>query len=286
MSEPAVTSIVVLTMGDRNRELAELVESLASQQPFDGVLVGNGTAPSEFPGWRSIALDENIGISAGRDHGARLARGQLLAFIDDDAKNLTDDLLAVASRAFDDDPTLGAIALRVVVEGTDRSLSEWQPRIRGRGQLRPGDVTSFHGAAHIVRADVYDEVGGYPHNFWYAHEETDLAWRVLDAGYRIAYRPDLVLSHPETKPSRHDKHLWYSARNRIWLARRHLPLPLALLYAMNWFVIQLIRCRGRKEAGSVLAGTVEGVRSSPGVRKPISWRTAATMTRLGRPPIF
>lgn len=286
VSDSLSVSVIVLTMGDRPAELEELVASFTSCQPFQGVLVGNGVAPPQFPGWDSYELEENIGISAGRAYGADQATGDLLAFIDDDAKNLTSDLLQRARSAFAAEPDLAAIALRVVVEGTDRSLSEWQPRIRGRGETVPGDVTSFHGAAHIVRAEAYRAVGGYPDNFWYAHEETDLAWRLLDTGGRIAYRPDLVLSHPPTKPSRHNKHLWYSARNRIFLARRHLPLPWAIAYAAVWLAIQILRCRSFDDVKAVLRGTAAGAREPAGARAPISWQTITRMTRLGRPPLI
>jgi len=282
----ATVSVIVLTMGDRPRELDELVASLEAEQPFDGVLVGNGVEPPTYPGWRSFPLAENVGISAGRARGAEFAEGDVLVFVDDDATSVTPGLLAACRDAFEQDSSVGALALRVVVEGTDRSLSEWLPRLRGRRELEPGDVTSFHGAAHAVRASAYDDVGGYPDNFWYAHEETDLAWRILDAGHRIAYRPDLVLTHPLTKPSRHDRHLWFSARNRIWLARRHLPIVLAGIYALTWCTIQFARCRSGREVRSVAAGTWTGIRSDPGGRRPIGWRTVMRMTRAGRPPVI
>ncbi len=285
MLKPTV-SVIVLTMGNRPRELDALIASFDDQQPFDGVLIGNGVEPPAYSGWRSMALDDNIGISAGRAYGATSSDGDLLAFIDDDAKNLTPTLLADVQSVFAADPALGAIALRVVVEGTDRSPSEWQPRIRGRGQHTTGDVTWFPGGAHVILASVYAAVGGYSDNFWYSHEETDLAWRILDAGYRITYRPDLTLSHPETQPSRHNKHLWFSARNRIWLARKHLPVAMAGIYVAVWLGIQLVRCRALADVKGVLDGTWAGLRESPGYRRPMSWRTVWTMTRLGRPPLI
>jgi len=285
MSKPSV-SVIVLTMGNRPDELDALIESLADQQPFDGVLIGNGVTPPTREGWRSITLHENIGISAGRACGASHARGDVLVFIDDDALNLTPTLLADVRESFGADPTLGAMALRIVVAGSDRSLSEWQPRIRGREQDEPGDVTWFAGGAHGLRSSVYHHVGGYADNFWYSHEETDLAWRILDAGYHIAYRPDLTVSHPMTKPSRHDQNLWFSARNRIWLARKHLPAVLAVTYSATWLAIQLLRSRRLTEVKAVLEGTWAGLRERPGDRQPMSWQTVWTMARLGRPPLI
>ena len=35
---------------------------------------------------------------------------------------------------------------------------------------------------------VFDEVGGWPGEFRFVHEGVDLAWRVLDAGYRVLYQ--------------------------------------------------------------------------------------------------
>lgn len=278
-------SVIVMTMGDRPDELTALIASFDEQEPFEGVLIGQGTDPGSYPGWRTIPLDANLGISGGRRYGASAASGELLVFIDDDARNLTPNLVAEVRSAFAADPSLGAIALRLVIEGTDRSPSEWQPRIRGRGPDRAGPVTWFPGGAHVIRATAYHEVGGYADNFWYSHEETDLAWRLLDAGYRIAYRPDLRLSHPATKPSRHRLHLWYSARNRIWLARKHLPAAIGIVYVTVWLVIQLLRSRSGADVRGVLDGSWAGLKESPGLRHPMRWRTVGTMFRLGRPPL-
>ena len=136
--------------------------------------------------------------------------------------------------------------------------------MRGHGDRTPGDVTAFHGAAHAVRASVYRAVGGYPDELFYGHEETDLAWRILDAGYTIAYRPDLVLEHPRTKPSRHRNYLWYFARNRVWIARRNLPFPLIVDVSGGAAFIQLAAVRALGEVNGVVArGTVAGIRSMP-----------------------
>lgn len=286
MSEHRLVSVIVLTMGDRPEELDKLVASLQPQQPFDGVLIGNGVTPRSYPGWRSISLERNVGIAAGRAIGADEASGEVLVFLDDDACVVSPDLVERCQHAFATQPDLGAIAMRVVVEGTTRSLSEWQPRLRGVRQDDAGDVTWFAGGAHAVRASAYHQCGGYDRNFWYAHEETDLAWRLLDRGYRIAYEPDLVVSHPFATPARHRDSLWYSARNRVWVARKHLPIPLAVLYCAMWLVVQLGRCRAREEVAHVLRGSWAGMTHGVGPRQPMRWRTVLTMTRLGRPPII
>ncbi|MDD9272311.1 TetR family transcriptional regulator, partial [Paenibacillus sp. GCM10023248] len=79
-----------------------------------------------------------------------------------------------------------------------------------------------------------DEVGDWPAEFFFAHEETDLAWRAADAGWRILYAPELRLRHPKTPPARHAIYYRVNARNRVWLARRRLPLALVPVHLGVW----------------------------------------------------
>ena len=72
-----------------------------------------------------------------------------------------------------------------------------------------------------------DQIGGWPAHFFFGHEETNMAWRALDAGWEILYQPDIVLQHPKTSPARHAVYYRNNARNRVWLARRRLPAPTA-----------------------------------------------------------
>jgi hypothetical protein len=146
------------------------------------------------------------------------------------------------------------------------------------------EVTTFLGGACIVRRAVLDDVGGFPDDFFYAHEETSLAWRALDAGWRIRYAGDLSVYHPVTSPARHAHYYYLTARNRVLLARRHLPWPMALIYLGVWGFASLLRA---KPDGLMptLRGFAEGFRHPLGSRKPMSWRTVLRMTRLGRPPI-
>jgi GT2 family glycosyltransferase len=130
------------------------------------------------------------------------------------------------------------------------------------------------------------QIGGWPDEFFFAHEETDLAWRALDAGWRIVYEPALVLQHPRTSPTRHAVFYRMVARNRVWLAKRHLPAALVPVYLGVWLLLTLARTRSATGLRAWFAGFAEGVRRPCGPRRPIRWRTAARMTRLGRPPVI
>jgi GT2 family glycosyltransferase len=152
--------------------------------------------------------------------------------------------------------------------------------------MRGGEVTAFLGGGHAFSMRMLAETGDWPADFFFTHEETDLAWRALDAGWKVVYEPSLLLQHPKTSPARHAVYHRMTARNRVWLARRRLPLPLIPLYLGTWTLLTLARTRSAGGLRAWAGGFVEGVRTPCGGRRPMRWRTAWRMTRLGRPPVI
>lgn len=284
---------VVLTQGDRPKELRDLLASVARQEgdPVEVVVVGNGANLPPLPvGVRSVELPENLGIPGGRNVGIESfgpagSDVDVLLFLDDDGV-LPDAGTAEAVRAaFDADPQLGIISFRIADPVSGTTQRRHVPRLRASDPLRSSRVTTFLGGATAVRTQVFQQVGALPDHFFYAHEETDLAWRALDAGWRIEYRADIVLHHPATQPSRHPLYHRMTARNRVWLARRNLPLPLVPVYLTTWLLITLARRPSWSGLRAWLGGFVEGWRTPCGRRRPMRWRTVWRLTRLGRPPI-
>ena len=107
------------------------------------------------------------------------------------------------------------------------------PRLRVGDRARSSDITVVWEGAVAMRRAVFEAVGGWPGDFRFVHEGVDLGWRVMDAGHRVAYAGDIVVLHPSPTGTPHGYSFYYGARNRVWLARRHLPLPLAVLYVIG-----------------------------------------------------
>ena len=137
-----------------------------------------------------------------------------------------------------------------------------------------------------MRRSVYDAVDGWADEFFYAHEGIDLVWRVWDAGYTPWYAGDLVVNHPVINPTRHEEFYRLNARNRVWLARRNLPLVLEPLYVGSWVGMTLLRVRDKKALGAWFSGLREGIAERPIGRRRMRWSTVLTMTKAGRPPII
>jgi GT2 family glycosyltransferase len=279
---------VILTMGDRPDELARAVASVTRQHDVDVdclVVVNAADGVATPPGARIDVAGRTLGIPRGRNHGARLVAGDLVLFLDDDAALADDHLLAQAVLRFTTEPRRGIISLRILDPDGRPTARRHVPRLRVGDPAVGSEVTTFLGGAAIIRRAVFDEVGWLPEDFEYAHEETSLAWRALDAGWRIRYAGDLVVQHPATTPARHAHYHYLTARNRVLLARRHLPWALAAVYLTLGSGLTLLRGRGDGLAPAA-RGFVDGFRHPRGPRDPMSWRTVARMTRLGRPPIL
>jgi hypothetical protein len=122
--------------------------------------------------------------------------------------------------------------------------------------------------------------------FFYAHEETDLAWRLLGLGYRLEYDAAARMCHPALPNARHAAFYRLDGRNRVLLARRNLPWPLAAAYLLTWFALTVVRERSVTAVRAWVSGFAAGWRMNPGLRRPMSARTAWRMTRAGRPPII
>nr|WP_281371408.1 glycosyltransferase [Streptomyces abyssomicinicus] len=299
---PAKVGAVIITMGNRPDELRALLDSVARQEgdPVEVVVVGNGAPVPDVPeGVRTVELPENLGIPGGRNVGIEAFRtggtggtgspgydADILLFLDDDGLLARTDTAELCRQAFAADPELGIVSFRIADPDTGETQRRHVPRLRAADPMRSSRVTTFLGGANAVRTEVLAQVGGLPDEFFYAHEETDLAWRALDAGWMIDYRADMVLYHPTTAPSRHAVYHRMVARNRVWLARRNLPALLVPVYLGVWMALTLLRTRSGAALKAWFGGFKEGWTSPCGPRRPMRWRTVWRLTRLGRPPVI
>lgn len=284
--------VAVLTMGDRMPELRALLDSVAKQDEPAAriVVVGNGCALPGLPdGVVGVELAENLGVSGGRNVAWRRLREfgdvDVLVDLDDDGLLVDADVVRRIADLHAAHDRLGIVSFRIADE-TGETQRRHIPRLRAKDPMRRGLVTTFLGGGHSLSMEMLERTGGWPDAFFFTHEETDLAWRALDAGWDILYEPQLVLQHPRTSPARHAVYYRMTARNRVWLAKRHLPAPLVPVYLGAWIVLTVARTRSVAGLRAWFGGFAEGVRTSGGPRRPMRWRTVVRMARLGRPPVI
>ncbi|MHB9860024.1 glycosyltransferase family 2 protein [Streptomyces sp. YIM S03343] len=297
MAEPRI-AVAVVTMGNRPAEVDALLESVAKQDlvPARIVVVGNGCRLPDFAGRlqlpgevTTVDVEENLGCPGGRNVALRRLRefGEIdvVVDLDDDGLLVDADVLRRVRDLYAADPRLGIVGFRIADE-EGHTQQRHVPRIGNSDPLHGGYVTGFLGGGHALRMAMLDQTGDWPAEFFFAHEETDLAWRAADAGWKILYAPELLLRHPRTSPARHAIYHRVTARNRVWLVRRRLPLPLIPVHLGVWALLTLVRTRSAAGLRAWWGGFLEGMRQPAGERRPMRWRTVWRLTRLGRPPVI
>ncbi|TFD34668.1 glycosyltransferase family 2 protein [Cryobacterium sp. TMT1-19] len=281
--------VVLLTQGTRPDDLARGIRSLLAQQDvlLDIVCVGNGWQPTGLPDQvKTLGLPENLGIPAGRNRGVSRVAGEFLFFLDDDASIPDRHFLRDAIGVLRADSTIGLLQPRVVDPAGIVSPRRWIPRIRKGEATHSSNVFSVWEGAVLLPRAAFDATGGWAEPFFYAHEGIELAWRVWDLGLRAWYAGELEANHPVIAPTRHADYYRLNARNRVWLARRNLPVLLVPVYAGSWLLIQVLRwARNPGALRAWLTGFREGWTTDPGERRPLRARTVWRMTLAGRPPI-
>ncbi len=279
---------VVLTMGNRPLQLRRAVESIGAQTSGAEILVVANGVDAELLDIgdlevRVVASPENLGIPGGRDLGLRSTTAAIVFFLDDDAEVVSPDLEDRALNQFSADPMTGALSFRIVDEAGDTSRRH-VPRVGAGSMDRSGPVVNFLGGACALRRSAYIDAGGYWSILRYGHEELDLSWRLIDRGWSVRYLADAEVFHPATVIGRHEFGWRLTGRNRVLIARRNLPWPVAILHLVSWTLLGVWRAPNGECRRAYAAGYVEGFRTSL-LRQPLAWATIWRLGRLGRPPI-
>ena len=190
MGDPLVTVIVASLNGERF--LRETLESLFAQDfdSFECVFVDDGSTDGTAEIARSFPVryvyQENAGLPAARNAGLAVARGSLIAFLDDD------DLfppwkLSVQAGYLVEHPDVGCVLGRqewIVEEGVDTSGLQ-------RDSVY-GELGGIPMASLVIRRHLLEAVGGFDTSYAYA-EDRDLFVRLRETGVEVVVLPDLVL---------------------------------------------------------------------------------------------
>jgi GT2 family glycosyltransferase len=216
--------------------------------------------------------EKNLGVTRGRNLLVELASADVVVFLDDDAVFVTGDGTTIA-RAFARAPDLGALAF-LVRRGDGRvESSEWPFRGSPHRVDRARPAAYFLGGACALRREAFIAAGGYDESFFYSTEEVDLAFVLTRLGYSISYTPEIVVEHRPASTGRiADPALpALRLRNRIVLARRHLPMPVAIVHVAAWGLRTSREARAAHGVAEWKAAWREG-RQMPVERRPLPYR--------------
>jgi len=222
-----VSVVICVHSFDQRRDLQEAVASLLEQThpDLEVIVVVDGDhrlyreAMSDYRGSdpvRAVLLEENAGISAARNAGVAEARGEVVAFIDDDAiadKDWVQTLVGTYEQC--DAVAVGGKILPVWLCGQPGHFPEellWLVGATHDGFAGDtvAEVRNTFGPNMSFRRDVFEKVGGFNENLGFSRrgsscmqaEEPEFALRMASTlGKRVVYNPAAVVYHkiPESK---------------------------------------------------------------------------------------
>lgn len=226
---PAFDVSVTICSWNTKEDLRRCLASLMEQEGvnLEVIVVDNASedgspemVESEFPEAILIRNQTNVGFGAGHNLAFAQASGEVLMPLNSDAI-VHPGCLRILVDFLRSDPTVGIAAPKLLnPDGSlqyscrrfptpaaavfrNTFLGKLFPKNRfAREYLmtdwdhsQPRDVDWVSGAAFGLRRSVYEQIGGFDERFFMYLEDVDLCKRVHEAGYRVVYVPDAVVTH-------------------------------------------------------------------------------------------
>lgn len=191
--------------------------------------------------------NKRIGVAGARNFLMKKSKGEIFLFIDDDAVFSSNDCISRTVRHFRGDTGVGIIAFKIINHTGEREkllvpFSQYC-RFKHPDVIENKQTVSYYlGGGHAINRKVIEQCGLYQDNFGFGGEELDLSYRVVQAGMKILYAPDIVVHHYPGSSlfgvrDRGDySELYFRVRNRIWLAYKYIPFPYLPVYLFLWFM--------------------------------------------------
>lgn len=285
--EPFPLSIVIISYR-RHEELLLCLQDLVQQVtrfPFEVILVLQAY-PEGIPAriereygdrlsLRTLVFERGLGVHGARNAALPYARGNVVAFLDDDvrlAPNWVETLIP-----YYDDPSIGGVGGYVRHPGCRRFVARFLRPLLGLSSRRyridwggfntlpwsshpsadqPADWLS--GCNMSFRRTILEEIGGFDESYGnYGFDDVDIGLRVRRAGWRLISSRRLEVAHfpsPINRPS-------FSALVREEEARRVMLVRKAIGHLRFWRVRYLLRF-----SIQLLALLMQGIaRGRPGV---------------------
>jgi GT2 family glycosyltransferase len=202
-------SVVVPTY-QRSRQFRECLESLSKarypRESFEVIVVDDGGTEALDPVLHPfrdrmqmlLVRQRNAGPATARNSGAAKARGDLVAFVDDDCRPSSGWIPALADCCLEaPGAMIGGRTVNALADNPYATASSELLDYLHHYYNRGSDGASFFTANNMaVPADRFREIGGFDPNFpLAAGEDRELCDRWRQSGFGLAHAPNAVVHH-------------------------------------------------------------------------------------------
>jgi len=235
-------SVIIPTLKRPSRRLQNCLEALAGQsfRSFEIIVVDDGSdfPPGEIVGNFAdrldvqLVLNNRLGPASARNLGAKMAKGKMLAFTDDDCEPAPDWLQKMADSIVitkESNIALGGRTVNVMNNNLFSIASQCLiSYLYSYFQNRPGRFFTTNNI--VLPVKLFGEIGGFDYRIPFAAEDRDLFDRWQYMGYGMQYIQEAVVYHKHsfTLFSYLKQHMAYGQGaffyHRLRSGRKHLPI--------------------------------------------------------------
>jgi len=265
--------------------------------PEQVVIVDNGSKDGShdriseaLPGCLLLRLEENVGYARAANMGARARTADSYLLINNDAFVHRAGSLPAMTRGLED-PSVGIVSARVLrndltlqpivtafqtpgvafvrASGLSRWIpNRWQPEWGTYwDQQSAREVQAVSTVAVLVRAETWEQLGGFDERMYFYGEDIDICVRARKAGWKVWFTPDAEFLHvgggsTSTRWSNLSR-CEQIGRSEAMMMRRNLR-PFAAYVSLTFISLGLaaryvvFRVGGRRDAANAMRATLRG----------------------------
>lgn len=189
--------------------------------PHEIIIIDNGSKDEtvkELTGNSAIKLltnPHNLGFARACNQGAKIARGELLLFLNNDTIVTPDWLRSMVNLLTDS--KIGVVGNKLLFPDTNRIQHAGvflQNKLPGHiyynqpGNFSESNIKKIYpavtGACLLTRKILFLEVGGFDETYINGYEDVDYCLKIWEKGYKVIYCPDSIIYHyGSTSTGRH-----------------------------------------------------------------------------------
>ncbi len=240
MKDLPFVSVIIANLNSRQylaRCLLSLMDIDYPKQKLEIILVDDASSDDsvdfikhKFPSVKIIRNKKSLGPAESRNIGIKIAKGNLIAFLDNDVeveanwlKPLVDTIISNGNIAICSPKVLflhnkkqinsAGGAVNMYGDGWGRGVFE-----EDRYQY-DNKKNIFFGCsvAMLTKKEIIERIGCFDKDYFYLYEDLDYAWRANLIGFKVAYVPESVVYHKFGATMKRDSSVvrFFTERNRI-----------------------------------------------------------------------
>ena len=271
-------SVVIVTR-NRTKPLLRCLNSLkkSKHKIYETIVVDNGsedktveTVKKKYTKVKLIEVGKNSGAAEGRNKGAKVSKGNVIFFLDDDAY-IDKDTIGELVNTMKNDDNIAVVQTKVLssfnkkkilgiahdINTTTSLITAYGINEIDKGQYSEEIDIPMVGTGWIIKKTVFNKVKGFDKKFFVPYEDSDISLRITKLGYRIVFSPNAKIWHDDLKPTEINPRIrsigiasperaFFVGRNKVYFMRKHseglgrllfFGLLLPLFVAYHSFII-------------------------------------------------